>query len=109
MNTCSNSVLIFLGEHQINVKQLTLKPDAAGFILSAVLAVRTSHLDDGWRSQYVYHFCDRSQTLGGHISVTIGLQTKNSADLERGAAPRSFAAEFFVCNPIVTEIWPPKV
>ena len=39
-----------------------------------------------WRSQYVYHFCRRSQTLGGHISVTIGLQTKNSSDLERAAA-----------------------
>ena len=38
-----------------------------------------------WRSQYVYHFCRRSQTLGGHISVTIGIQTKNSSDLERAA------------------------
>ena len=49
----------------------------------------------------IYHFCRRSQTLGGHISVTIGLQTKNSSDLERAAAARSIADEFFVWNPLV--------
>ena len=62
-------------------------------------------LAKGWRSQYVYHFFPRSQTLSGHISVTIGLQTKSSTEIDRAAAARSKSADLFVCNPIVTEIW----
>ena len=38
------------------------------------------------------------------ISITIGLQTKNSADLSSGRRPVSKSDEFFVCNPIVIEI-----
>ena len=36
------------------------------------------------RSQYVYHFFPTSQTLSGHTSITIGLQTKNSAAIKMG-------------------------
>ena len=38
------------------------------------------------------------------ISITIGLQTKNSSDLSLGRRPLSKSDEFFVCNQIVIEI-----
>ena len=37
-------------------------------------------------------------------SITRGLQTKYSSDLERAAAARSIAAYFVVCNPIVKKL-----
>ena len=46
----------------------------------------------GWRSQYVYHFCDRSQTSSGHISINKRGALKNSADMERAPGARSIAA-----------------
>ena len=54
-------------------------------------------------------FFPRSQTLSGHTSIIIGLQTENSAVITRGAAPQLKSAECSVCNPIVIEVWPLKV
>ena len=41
--------------------------------------------------------------MSSHLcsGLTIGLQTKSSAAIDRGAAPRSKSVEFFICNPIV--------
>ena len=66
------------------------------------------------RSQYVYHFFPTSQTLSGHTSITIGLQTKNSAAIKMGhRAPAQIRSEFFVvvinlCDPntVIIEEWP---
>ena len=59
----------------------------------------------GWRSEYVYHFCDRSQTLSNDISITKMIHNKNSSDLSWGTVPQSIAAELFVCNPIIIELY----
>ena len=39
--------------------------------------------EEGWRSQYVYHFFPGSQTLSGHISINKMIRNKNSSDVER--------------------------
>ena len=61
------------------------------------------------RSQYVHHFCDRSQTLSGHISVIVDGPPENSSDLERAPGARSNGDEFSGGPSIVTEKWPLKV
>ena len=65
--------------------------------------------DSQSRSQYVHHFCDRSQTLSGHISVIIDGPPENSSDLERAPGARSNGDEFSGGPSIVTEKWPLKV
>ena len=63
--------------------------------------------DAGWRSQYVYHFCDRFQTLSGHISMTKMIHNKkNVAAIDRGAAPRSKSDEFLSETLLVNELTP---
>ena len=42
---------------------------------------------DGSGSQKVPYFLVNSQTLGGHISITIGIPFENSSDLDRGRRP----------------------
>ena len=69
---------------------------------------RTHHIP-GWRSQYVYHFCDRSQTLSGHISITKMIHNKNSSDLSWGTVPQSIAGEFLLWIILFIEISSLKV
>ena len=38
------------------------------------------------------------------ISITIGVRTKSSTDLERAAAARSIAADFFVLTPMANKL-----
>ena len=49
---------------------------------------------------------ERSQL---NISITIGVETKNSSDLSSGGPPMSESDEFFVSTPIVIEIWAPQL
>ena len=70
---------------------------------------RNNRQSDGWRSQYVYHFCDRSQTLNGHISIIKLIHNKSYAAIDRGAAPRSKTVEFLLWIILVIEIWRLKV
>ena len=43
------------------------------------------------------------------ISITIGLETKNSSDLSSGDSPQSKSDEFFVSNPMVIEMQLPQL
>ena len=63
----------------------------------------------GWRSEYVYHFCDRSQTLSNDISITKMIHNKNSSDLSWGTVPQSIAGEFLLWIILVIEISSLKV
>ena len=51
-------------------------------------------LVNGRRTQYVYRFCDRCQTLSDDISITKMIHNKNSSDLSWGTVPQSIAGEF---------------
>ena len=64
---------------------------------------------DGWRSQYVYHFCDRSQTLSGHISINKRGASKNYAAIDRAPGARSKSDEFSLRIILFIEIWTLKV
>ena len=44
-----------------------------------------------------------------NISITIGVETKNSLNLSSGRRPMSKSDVFFVSTPIVFEIWPPQL
>ena len=48
-------------------------------------------------------------TLIDHSSLPRPVQTKNSSDLERGAAPRSIADEFVVWTGLGNEVWSIKI
>ena len=54
-------------------------------------------------------FFPGSQTLSGHSSITIGLQTKSSAAIDRAPGARSKSDEFVLRIILFIEIWPLKV
>ena len=66
---------------------------------------RATHIQiAGSGSHKVPYVLVNSAASSGHISITIGFQTKNSSDLDVGRRPELKSDEFFVWNPIDIEI-----
>ena len=78
--------------------------------MNTLVLIGTSSLSTtGWRSQYVYHFCDRSQTLSGHILINKRGASQNYAAIDWGTVPQLKSVEFLEAPLLFIGIWPLKV
>ena len=100
-----------LGDSAVNNREATRFISASTPFAGKALDVRVdgTYATAGWRSQYVYRFCDRCQTLSDDISITKMIHNKNSSDLSWGTVPQSIAGEFLLWIILVIEISSLKV